>query len=417
MATSDAPGRSKLVWTLAASFSIVALVVTALSLTVPLRYHFDAHIYQMGARAWLAGHHLYGDTLFSTWIDGDLEPFTYPPVAAVLFSPLAWLPVLHAGTVLTVVSTLSLFASIAILLNSLAAGAATGPEPVWRRAGLAAAISVAVIWLDLEPVASTIDLGQINLALMALVLADCLPQRTFWPRGLLVGVAIAVKLTPAVFLLYFLLRRDFRGVGVAAAGFATATMVGFVLAASDSVEYWFGTVGDTGRIGPAGRNANQNVAGLLVRAGLDGTAHFVAWATAGVAVLVLTVWAARRALNSGQPQLALIAVALFGLVVSPVSWSHHWVWFVPAIVTLLVVGVRRRSTPLVLAGVAGVAITYWHPLSLMNDGSGLWIQFVGTAYVWWALAVIATVGLTCAARAASPRRSPEYVPPAKSLRT
>ena len=73
---------------------------------------------------------------------------------------------------------------------------------------------------------------------MTLVIADCVPRRTPWPRGLLLGLGIALKLTPAVFLLYFLLRRDNRAALTALASFAGATLVGFALAWSDSWEYW-----------------------------------------------------------------------------------------------------------------------------------------------------------------------------------
>ena len=87
--------------------------------------------------------------------------------------------------------------------------AVTG-EPAWlRRAWLAAAI-VAPAVIYLEPIRSNFDFGQINVVLMTLVIADCVPRKTPWPRGMLLGIAIALKLTPAVFLLYFLLRRDTR---------------------------------------------------------------------------------------------------------------------------------------------------------------------------------------------------------------
>ena len=62
--------------------------------------------------------------------------------------------------------------------------------------------------LFLEPVRNTLNYGQVNVALMALVAADCLAAAPRWPRGALVGLAAAVKLTPAAFVLFFLLRRD-----------------------------------------------------------------------------------------------------------------------------------------------------------------------------------------------------------------
>ena len=113
----------------------------------------------------------------------------------------------------------------------------------------------------LEPIRANFDFGQINVVLMTLVIADCVPRRTPWPRGVLLGVAIALKLTPAVFLLYFVLRRDTRALLVTAASAAVATLAGFAFAWRDSWEYWTDTVRNTDRIGTATLNTNQNIAG------------------------------------------------------------------------------------------------------------------------------------------------------------
>ena len=212
-------------------------------------------------------------------------------------------------------------------------------------------VAPAAIWL--EPISSNFAFGQINVVLMTLVIADCVPRRTPWPRGLLLGLGIALKLTPAVFLLYFLLRRDNRAAMTALASFAGATLIGFVLAWSDSWEYWTHTVHHTDRIGEAALNTDQNIAGALARLGLGEHERFVLWVLACLAVLALTVWAMRRVLRAGEPTLAVICVALFGLVVSPVSWSHHWVWALPAVLVTAIGlaapqrraghGQRRRS--------------------------------------------------------------------------
>ena len=131
----------------------------------------------------------------------------------------------------------------------------------WR-CSIAAA---ATIWL--EPIISNFAFGQINVVLMTLVIADCVPRRTPWPRGVLLGLGMALKLTPAVFLLYFLLRRDNRAALTALASFVAATLVGFALAWSDSWEYWTHTVHHTDRIGDAALNTDQNIAGAPGPAG------------------------------------------------------------------------------------------------------------------------------------------------------
>ena len=359
----------------------------------------------MGGQAWLDGRPLYSDgAIFHTAIGLDL-PFTYPPLAAIAFAPFAWLSLPVASMAITSTTLVLLIASTVIVLTRLDVWPHTTAttEPAWlRRCWLAAAI-VAPAVIYLEPIRSNFDFGQINVVLMTLVIADCVPRRTPWPRGMLLGVAIALKLTPAVFLLYFVLRRDGRALLVTAASVVVATLAGFALAWRDSWEYWTDTVRNTDRIGTATLNTNQNIAGALARLGLGEGQRFVLWTLACFAVLAVTVWAARRALQASEPVLALICVAMFGLVVSPVSWSHHWVWVLPTVVVTGVVAYRRRHLLLAAVTAAGVALMVWTPITLMpkhhETAASLWRQLAGGSYVWWALAVIVVAG-TVSARAA-----------------
>jgi alpha-1,2-mannosyltransferase len=257
----------------------------------------------------------------------------------------------------------------------------------------------------LEPISSNFDFGQINVVLMTLVIADCVPRRTPWPRGLLLGLGIALKLTPAVFLLYFLLRGDRRAVVTSLASVAAATLAGFVLAWHDSWQYWTRTVRNTDRIGSASLNTNQNVAGTLARLGLGDHERFLPWVAACLLVLALTVWAARRVLRADEPVMAVICIALFGLAVSPVSWSHHWVWMLPTVLVTTVLAWRRRNAALALLSAAGVALMVWTPIDLMPKHhevtAAWWRQLVGVSYLWWALATIAAAGVTIAAAIAT----------------
>lgn len=379
-------------------------------------YRIDIDVYRMGAQAWLDGRPLYaGDATFHTRIGLNL-PFTYPPLAAIVFSPFAWLGLDAASVAITVITLLLLLLSTWIVLTRLDVWQTSTltREPAWlRRCWLSAGI-VALSVIYLEPIAANFAFGQINVVLMALVIADCVPRRTPWPRGVLLGVAIALKLTPAVFLLYFVLRRDIRATVTSFAAFLAASLVGLVLAWQDSVEYWTTTVRHTDRIGSAALNTNQNIAGSLARLGLGHTTHFLLWTAACCAVLGLTIWTARRVILAGEPTLALICVALFGLMVSPVSWSHHWVWALPTVVVTSVLAYRRRDLGLAIVSAVGVALMVWIPLELMpkhhEETASWWRQLLGMSYVWWALAVLVVAGLTVRTRVASPRRSPGSAP-------
>ena len=399
-------------WRLTQVLIVVAVLHACWQLFHEVGYRIDADVYRMGGQAWLQGRPLYADgASFHTQGGIDL-PFTYPPLSAIVFAPLAMVSLQAASVAINVVTCVLLLVSVWIILTLMGVAQSWQlSDPAWARRGWQAAGAVALGMKYLEPIQANFSFGQINVVLMTLVIADCVPRRTLLPRGALVGLAIALKLTPAVFLLYFVLRRDFRAVLVAVASFVLATLLGFALAWRDSWEYWTTTIHHTDRIGDATLNTNQNAAGALARLGLTEGSHFLVWTAACFAVLGLTVWAVRRALAAGEPTLALVCVALFGLVVSPVSWSHHWVWGLSAIVVTAVVAWRRRDGALAAVTVAGAALMTWPRIELLPEhheaDAVWWRQLFGMSYVWWALALIAVVGVRLSPGSVSPRRSRE----------
>ncbi len=414
--TGSRPGRL-LSWCLLWLVAGAALGWAAWHLFGHTPYRIDIDVYQMGGQAWLDGRPLYrGDVKFPTPI-GLALPFTYPPLAAIMFSPFAWLHMPAASVAVTLITLALLIVSTAIVLTGLDVWGTSRmvPGPAWLRRLWFSVIIVAPATVWLEPIISNFAFGQINVVLMTLVIADCMPRRTPWPRGLLLGLGIALKLTPAVFLLYFLLRRDRRAALTALASFAAATLLGFILAWSDALEYWTHTVLHTDRIGTASLNTDQNIVGALARLGLGEHQRFLLWVSGCLLVLAVTIWAMRRVLRAGEPVLAVICTALFGLVVSPVSWSHHWVWMLPAVLVTGILGWRRRDLALAVVSAAGVALMRWTPIELLPEHREAtavwWRQLAGMSYVWWALAVIVTAGLTVTSRATShdstmPERAP-----------
>ncbi|BBZ04014.1 polyprenol-phosphate-mannose-dependent alpha-(1-2)-phosphatidylinositol mannoside mannosyltransferase [Mycolicibacterium chitae] len=380
--------------------TVAALGYAVWRLFAPNPYRIDIDVYRMGGRAWLDSQPLYSEGVTFHTVGGIDLPFTYPPLSAVLFSPFAWLSLPGAGIAITITTLVLLVVATMIVLTRLEVFAGAPAHRWW----LAAAITApAALWL--EPLVSNFDFGQINVVLMTLVLADTVPRRTPWPRGMLLGLAIALKLTPAVFLVYFVLRRDVRAVLVAAASFVAATLLGFALAWRDSIEYWTTTVINTDRIGTATLNTNQNISGALARLGLAENVRFVVWVLACFAVLGLTVWAVRRILAAGsdgpESVLALICVALFGLVVSPVSWSHHWVWALPTLVVTAVLAWRHRNAALAVVTAVGLALMIWPPIDLLPEHqeaeAAWWRQLLGGSYIWWAIATIVVAGLAAKA--------------------
>ena len=347
-------------------------------------YRIDLDVYRIGGRVWLRGGDLYGVLPMTT--GGARLPFSYPPIAAVLLAPLALAPMAVAGTVLT----LSSIALTALVLRVFLRSASLGAGSWWTVGWL---LPVA---LFLEPVRNTLNYGQVNIVLMALVSVDCLSASTRWPRGAAVGLAAAVKLTPAAFVLFFLCRGDRRAALTAAVSFATVTAAGFPLAWHDSVRYWTSIVFQTGRPGNLVYAANQSIQAVLGRAGLDprtpaGTA---AWLALSAVVLVLACSGMRRAFARSEDAWALSLNAFAALLISPVSWSHHWVWAGPALLVLAVRGLRGRH----VGGLAGCAIglalfaaapQWWFPCGENRETHwAVWQQIVGGSYVIFAAVIL-----------------------------
>ncbi|WP_410565484.1 glycosyltransferase 87 family protein [Amycolatopsis sp. cmx-4-61] len=344
-------------------------------------YRVDLDVYRLGSTALLHGQALYG-TLPPTG-DGQLLLFTYPPFAAIVLAPLALLPYWAACLALTLLTLGVLAVVIVTVLRAL------GARCDWRR--------VAVLLLAaevLEPVLRTLYAGQIDLLLLALVVLDVLVDTPRWPRGLLIGLAAAVKLTPAVFLLCLLLRRDGRAAVTAVVTFLAATTLGFLLAGADSVRYWTGALWDTGRVGEPTYAGDQSLLGLLARAGVPPETRTAWWLPLVAAVLVLTAWGVRRALAAGETTIALGLNAVGGLLVSPISWTHHWVWAVVVLLGWAELARRtRRRGHAALAGVGVVLFVagpqWWWPRG--GDAERQWNflqQLTGNGYVLFGLAVL-----------------------------
>ncbi|HEX4291899.1 MAG TPA: glycosyltransferase 87 family protein [Trebonia sp.] len=346
-------------------------------------YRIDLDVYRIGSQAWLHGVSLYG--ALPPTSSGAGLPFSYPPVAAMLLSPLSLLPMTVAATALTL-ATIALTALVLRLFLRSAAGAGSWWTVGWL---LPAA-------LFLEPVRNTLNYGQVNVALMALVALDCLTAAPRWRRGALVGVAAAVKLTPAAFVLFFALRRDWPAVRAAAASFAVSTGAGFLFGWRDSVAYWTSVVFQADRIGSPAYAANQSIQGVLARAGLDphSTAGAAAWLGLSAVVVVVACRGMRPALDRAADAWALSLNALAALLVSPISWSHHWVWGETAMLTLALLSARgRRSGGLALATagvvVFAVAPQWWFPSGGGRElGWALWQQAAGSSYVILAAVVL-----------------------------
>jgi alpha-1,2-mannosyltransferase len=286
----------------------------------------DLRVYERGAQAIVTGTPLYEG-------HRGVLPFTYSPFAALVFTPLHFISATGARWVVTFGSLVSYLVVVGVCGWRL--------RLPWRFLAF-----VALAGMALEPFMRTILLGQVNLYLMAAVVIDCLVLRS--PRrGWLVGLAAGIKVVPGVFVLYFVLQRDWRSALRAVSGFVLTVVIGALVAPQDSLRYWRGGLFGISHWGPVAvvDAKNQSLVGQLARISHNPSPFVATTLVLALAGLALGVAAAHRQLKIGDDVAALTAVAIGGLLASPLSWTHHWLWAVPAAMVL----VSRRQW--VFAGV------------------------------------------------------------------
>ena len=274
------------------------------------------------------------------WTGQNGVQFTYPPFAAVVFavaSVLSWTAMRWA---MTLVSLAALGLSMWLVFGALGYGSR-------REVRLGATLGVSALALLTEPVQQTLSLGQVNLVLMLLVIVDLLTApygRTRWWHGIGIGLAAGVKLTPLIFIPYLLLIRRYRQAAVAAGVFVATVALGYAVLPADSDTYWVHRLFlNANRIVFLGTRGNQSLRGALTRLAGSVTSGTAPWIAALILVAVAGLIAAAVLYRAGHPVAGLLACALTGLLVSPLTWDHHWVWVAPALALLAHLGARARG--------------------------------------------------------------------------
>ncbi|ROO58808.1 alpha-1,2-mannosyltransferase [Micromonospora sp. Llam0] len=371
----------------------VLAVVVAGFLAVAAERHgfFDLKVYYGAMHHWLRD----GGELYDHMKPFSQYGFTYPPFAALVMSPMAVLP-WHLAIVVSV--TLAVVTSALVLWWLV--------DPISRREGwtrwFAFAVAVCLV-AAYEPMRETVNFGQVNTLLLVLVAADLLwlvaagsPVPPRWRRfaGVGVGLATAIKLTPGIFIVYLLVTRRWRA-AVTAAGTATvATLVAAAVAPDASREFWTQALWNTDRVGALDFVSNQSLRGVVAR--IDPLhPSTVAWLVLVLVTLIWWAWRCRRAVAAGDEATGLALTGVVGCLVSPVTWVHHLVWLLPALILLVDNGLaasrgsRRRRALLGFATVGYLLLIsrlvwIWRE----SDAANL-AGFVGSnAYVWVSLGLL-----------------------------
>ncbi|MGI8663805.1 MAG: glycosyltransferase 87 family protein [Acidimicrobiales bacterium] len=336
---------------------------------------------------------------------GELAlPFTYTPFAALVFTPLRLLDWTAARTLATAANLAAVFLAAVLSLRL-----ARCPTRAARRGLAGPALIVGAVCLWTEPVQQTLRFGQVNLLLLVAVLLDLSLPDSSRGKGALIGLATAVKLTPAVFVAYLVLTGR-RTAALRAVAVVVATIVvSAVLLPSSSWSYWTNEVYGAGRIGNPDYLTNQSIKGALTRAFGEGPPTTALWLATSIVVLVAGLrWAMRLRISHSELAGAL-AAAVTALLVSPISWSHHWVWVIAAVAlgtNEIARHSERRIALLGSAAVVGLFASWWFerttdpalPLGVLwlapsgNHAERHWTllqALTGNAYVLTAGAVIA----------------------------
>ena len=336
------------------------VTVLAIAAVLPALYvkgkhdFFDLKIYMAAMDWWAMGNPLY-DYVQPDRVQGELY-FTYPPFGALLLSPFALLRLGATVTIFTVLTVLAVVVTTRWLV-----------DPVIARHNLPRIFTLAVavlLVLAVESTRETITFGQINMLLVVLILADLLfavPHNGRW-AGVGVGLATALKLYPGIFIVYLLACRRWRAAATASATAVGATLLAAAVVPRDSWRYWTHELWATDRVGRTDYTGNQSLLGLIHRLTVPQEPDRLLWLALAGMVAGYGLWRATRAARAGDALTGLTLTGLVGSLISPITWTHHIYWFVPAVVVLVDAalaaspGSRRRRLWLLAAGVTVIVV-------------------------------------------------------------
>ncbi|MFE4535526.1 glycosyltransferase 87 family protein [Streptomyces scopuliridis] len=380
------------------AIAVLLVVATAVFLaTVPLhRGFFDVGVYYGTVNDWIHD----DGRIYDYLRPGTQYGFTYPPFAAVVMLPMSlvsWHVAIAISAVLSTVAS-------ALLLRWLAgpavrrlvahrADASPGAAPREDRRPWFVFVVAGCLFALFEPVRDTFSFGQVNLLLVALVFADARLLATGRGRyaGIGIGLATAIKLTPALFIGYLLVTGRRRQAAVATGTAGGATLLAALIDPGASRAFWTGALWDTDRVGSLSYVSNQSLQGVLARLQPDHPSRAL-WLACVLAVLAVWAYRARAAARDGDDRAGFALTGLAACLVSPVTWVHHLVWLIPALLVLTDSALSRspgaRRGPLAVCAALYVVLCSSVVWLWRWDSTGLDAFLGANAYVWITLGLL-----------------------------
>ena len=335
----------------------------------------DFSIYRLGAMTIFDNEGFTQDLYSPTLNDHGVikPPFTYPPFAAMLFLPFAFLP-LEVGKVIMVVGSAVVAWWISTIIYNYvnARGRELPLQQYFGRAGTIAVLTILVV--SAGPWQRTLDLIQINPFITALILADFVRPATRVPRGVLSGIAGGVTLTPLVFGLILLVRRDWKGVATLGATFFGTIALGFILMPKDAPEFWFSALTNPSRVGGLNFVDNVSIQGWLLHFGLSESAAKPVYYALALVTIVLTAALLYQLERRGAALAQVAVTASLMVALSPISWSHHivllpllaFVFIMDAFPTYFAVQPAWLRVPATVLAVVAVLGLYISPIKIAS---------------------------------------------------
>lgn len=303
-------------------FGVCIATLRLLLLSFNVGYNpVDYGVYKGAYGLLVEGLSLYGNDVYGAYVEHGL-PFVYTPFSLILLVPWYYLPEPVGIFTWTTINASLLFWIVKIsLLN----------------ASTVRVFIYSSIFSLFNIIAQHFMFGQINIILCLLCLYDMTRDGgKVIPKGSLVGVAAGIKLTPALFILFFLYARRWREFYVSSCAFTATVALGFVFTPANTVDYFGQKIFTLSSVVDLGQNfstsGNSSLQGMISRwLGYQGSllASFSC-----LLAMLLAFKVAKYYLDKGDNLAAASLIGVTSCLVSPVSWLHHWVWAVPAIIWL-----------------------------------------------------------------------------------
>ncbi len=326
----------------------------------------DFTVYWGAVHAMLTGGGLYEYSILS---GGQVLPFVYPPFAAILMIPAAMTGLERSAAEWVLLQVPATMVLAWLVVRN---------RPASRSWSTIALVSgTAAVWLGLvlsHGVSFGIGLGQVSLMLVTLVVLDLAVVPPRW-RGILVGLAAAVKLTPAAFVLYLLVTRQWRAALQAVAAFCAATAVSWLILPAQSWQYWTHIIFQSDRIGTVSWLRNKSLLGFLAHWGIGGDWQRLLWVVGCLLIVAIGSYRALQLYRRGEEFAAVILFGLVPCVISPITWGHHLVW-------LVLLGLHLTLAEQLWARVLGVllvvACSMFSPWWISDLQPATWLQVMAS---------------------------------------